>query len=140
MKKSGLADSPFFTPSTPPPTAPTPPAVESIVLPPTPHTEVFAHENAQPHKRADAQPHRRATAQTHNRTDAQAHERASTPTHKAALDDETRGKTRESFDIYQDQNEAIEQLRMRWKKEQGRHFTKGEIMRILLDEILPSKG
>lgn len=43
---------------------------------------------------------------------------------------------RYSYDIYDDQVEAIDALAYRWRKKQGRHITKGEVIRTLLDIAL----
>jgi len=112
MKKSGLADSPFF--SKPAPLSPVSEQVVIHEIPVVPSQDVF--------KRTDAQTHEHTNAQ--KQADAKVIERP---------------LTRESFDIYEDQLEAFEQLRLRLKRERGRHIGKGELMRELLDSILLKK-
>ncbi|MBK8025760.1 MAG: hypothetical protein IPK19_31310 [Chloroflexi bacterium] len=43
---------------------------------------------------------------------------------------------RQSYNIHDDQAEAIDALALRWRKERGRHITKGEVVRELLDVAL----
>lgn len=126
MKATGLADSPFFAAVAPPP-APAPPGAPQR---PPAHS---LYERAHPpsHQGTDAQPHERTGAQMHVRASVQPHKRTS-PRAGRAL-------TRESYDVYRDQAEALEELRLRWRRERGRHITKGEVMRALLDEILATK-
>lgn len=137
MKKSGLADSPLFRPS---PaalfSAGLEPSVKSQSTLPTP---VFPPPDTQLHERTDAQMHERTTTQPHEGTTAQPHKRADAQPHNHLQPSSERKTTRESFDIFEDQAEAIERLRLQWKREQGRHFTKGEVMRTLLEEILALK-
>lgn len=83
------------------------------------------------HGCADEQVSNHTTAQPFIRTDAQPHER--TPAQAERL------TTRESYDVYEDQAQTIEELRFRWSKERKKHVTKGQVMRELLEEILPTK-
>lgn len=130
MKKSGLADSPFFTKPTP---APSPPAEGGQQSPS--ETKVVKEL----YERTDAQTHENTDAQIHKRTDARMPERADTQIHKRTDAQNQRALTRESFDIYEDQAQAIEEMRLRLRRERGRHFTKGEVMRELLETALAAK-
>ena len=138
MKKSGLADSPFFT-------KPTPFSPASLQ-----DNGMAAHVSVQPQevfKRTDAQAPEHTNAQTRNGTDEHLNERADAQPHKrttaqirnTSTNPAPRQTTRESFDIYEDQLQSFEELRLRLKKQRGKHITKGELMRELLEEILPSK-
>jgi hypothetical protein len=82
------------------------------------------------HKRTNEHLYERTDAQTHEHTNAQKEVQVKTI---------ERPLTRESFDIYEDQLEAFEQLRLRLKRVRGRHIGKGELMRELLDQILLKK-
>ncbi len=126
MKATGLADSPFFAAVAPPPTTARP---ETPQAPPA--HPVYERGNPPSHKGTDAQPHARTSAQMHVRAPVQPHKRTSSRSGRAL--------TRESYDVYRDQAEALEELRLRWRRERGRHITKGEVMRVLLDEILAMK-
>jgi hypothetical protein len=139
MKKSGLADSPFFraplpteSPSeggnSPPPSATIPVFIDA---------QTHARTNAQPHDHTPAQMHERTTTQLHGRSDAQIHNRTNAQPHENTSTQPERPRTRESYDIYEDQDQAIEALRLEWSKARKKHITKGQVMRELLDEILP---
>jgi hypothetical protein len=144
-KKSGLADSPFFRPpSSPPPpsqietqTAPTQEPPASIPV----FTDAQAHEgtDTQPHGRTTEQTHEYTNTQTHVRADEHLHERTDAHLHKRTNAQPERRKSRESYDVYEDQVQAIEELALKWRKARGKHITKGQVMRELLDEILPAK-
>jgi hypothetical protein len=97
----------------------------------SPAQHVQAASQNDPLERTNTQMNERAPAQTHKNTDAQLHNRTGTQT--------IRSTTRESFDIYLDQAETIETLRIRWKRERKKHITKGEVMRELLEEVLAKK-
>jgi hypothetical protein len=155
MKKSGLADSPFFRPS---------PLSKPILAESTPVKTlepIPAQIDTQPHERTDAQLHESTSAQLHNHTDtqlrnrtdtqphtytdahmnggtdAQSRNRTSTQSHERTLAQLERLRTRESYDIFEDQAQTIEELRLKWSKTRKKHITKGQVMRELLDEILP---
>lgn len=130
MKKSGLADSPFFTKPTPLSPAQTQDDGAASNAP-VQTQEVFRRADAQLHKRTDAQTFNGANEPLSERTDAQ--------TSGTSTNAPSRSTTRESFDIYADQLETFEALRLRLKKQRGKHITKGELMRELLEEILQTK-
>lgn len=119
MKKSGLADSPFFAP---------PPPKEEIQAPLPVAQPLFKRSDNQTHERTNEQLHERTNEQPHNRSDAQTHERTNAPP--------SRPISRYSYDIYDDQADAIEALRLQWHKKRGRHITKGQVMRELLEQVL----
>jgi hypothetical protein len=129
MKRSGLADSPFFTKPSPLPVHTEDDGMAADV--PVQTQEVF--------KRTDAQLHKRMNAQTFNSTNEPLNERTNAQTSGTSTNPPSRLTTRESFDIYADQLEAFEELRLRSKKQRGKHITKGELMRELLEEILQAK-
>jgi hypothetical protein len=129
-KKSGLADSPFFAKPTPPPSPPTASGQQSAPE---------MHVGQQLYERANAQPRENTDAQMHKGTDARTPERADAQTHKRTDTQNPRRLTRESFDIYEDQAQAIEEMRLRLRRERGRHVTKGEVMRELLETALAAK-
>lgn len=148
MKKSGLADSPFFRPSTPS----TPIPAESGPVTATEPIPVYT--GAQSHERTDAHLHDSAFTQPHNYTDthlrtntdthlnsgtdARVPNRASTQSHeRTPAQPDERPRTRETYDIYEDQAQTVEELRLQWSKSRKKHITKGQVMRELLDEILP---
>jgi len=136
MKKSGLADSPFF--SKPAPLSPVSEQVVIHEIPVVPSQDVFKRTDAQTHERTNEHSHKGTNEHLHERTDAQTHEHTNAQKQADAKVIE-RPLTRESFDIYEDQLEAFEQLRLRLKRERGRHIGKGELMRELLDSILLKK-
>jgi hypothetical protein len=51
----------------------------------------------------------------------------------------SRPRTRETYDVYEDQAQSIQELQLKWGKERHKYITKGQVMRELLDEILPTK-
>jgi hypothetical protein len=103
MKKSGLADSPFFKkPLTPPDQA------EEQAL--AKKASLNVRSNVQAFKRSDVQMNERSSVQLGRRV------------------------IRHSYDIYQDQAEAIDELVVKQRRERGKYVTKGEVMRELLDE------
>lgn len=138
MKKSGLADSPFFTKPSPPPPAQ---HQDGLIVPTTPVIvqEDFKRSNAQMHERTDAQLSIHTNAHLNERTDEQMHKRTNAQLPVTDEKNTSRPTTRESFDIYEDQLQSFEELRLRLKKERGRHITKGELMRELLEDILQHK-
>jgi hypothetical protein len=121
MKKSGLADSPFFALATPPSSLPETKVVQDL----------YERTNAQTRKSTDAQIHERTHERMPERTKTQMHKRPNAQTAQKL--------TRESFDIYEDQAQAIEEMRLRLRRERGRHVTKGEVMRELLATALAAK-
>ncbi|MCA0456141.1 MAG: hypothetical protein LCI00_19340 [Chloroflexi bacterium] len=136
MKKSGLADSPFFTKPVPPA-----PVSEPVVLDESqgfPSQDVFKRTDAQTHERTVDRLHKRTNEHLSESTDAQIRSRANAQKQIGAKAIE-RLVTRESFDIYEDQLETFEQLRLHLKKARGRHIGKGELLRELLDQILLKK-
>jgi hypothetical protein len=139
MKKSGLADSPFFR-------APLPSESQSEGgNSPSSSATVPVFIDAQTHERTNAQPrdytptqmHERTTTQLHGRSEAQPHNHTNAQLHERTPSQPERPRTRESYDIYEDQDQAIEELRLKWSKARKKHITKGQVMRELLDEILP---
>ncbi len=146
MKKSGLADSPFFTKPIPLSQASVRQDGKAAPIPEQTQ-EVFKRTDAQPHEHTTAQPLNRTNehliertpAQMSVRTDAQMHIRTNAQPSNTGTNSTSRTTTRESFDIYIDQLEAFEELRLRLKKQRGKHITKGELMRELLEEILQTK-
>lgn len=145
MKRSGLADSPFFTlkpeqevrPSLP--AAPSPAEhIRSLYGTPTPantrtNESTYEHADAHTNVRTSERLNERANEQMNERANAQANERTNARTHERA--DERRIK-RYSYDIFVDQAEAIDALCLKWKKERGKHVGKGETLRELLDTAL----
>ncbi|MBN8592780.1 MAG: hypothetical protein J0M33_13535 [Anaerolineae bacterium] len=145
MKRSGLADSPFFAPTPSREVFRSPPASPS----PVDHIR-HLYEKPVEHlnERTDEQMNKRTPEHLNERTDEQMNER--TPEH---LNERTveqphvveksqkleRPIHRQSFDLYDDQAQAIDALCLKWRKERGHHITKGEAIRELLDAILPSK-
>ena len=129
MKRSGLADSPFFAPT---------PSGEVFRSPPAPPSPVdhIRHLYEKPvehlNERTDEQMNKRTPEHLNERTAEQPHtvERPQKP---------ERPIHRQSFDLYDDQAQAIDALCLKWRKERGHHITKGEAIRELLDAILPSK-
>ncbi len=141
MKKSGLADSPFFPrPSSEPDVRPpSQPVVDQPVYPQpaepmngrtNEHLNVRAVEPM--NTRTDERMNVRADERLNSRTDAQANVRTD--------ERPSRPISRQSYNIYDDQAEAIDGLALRWRKERGRHITKGEVMRELLDQALQMHG
>jgi len=47
--------------------------------------------------------------------------------------------SRKSYDIFDDQAEALDELALKWSKERKKYITKGQVVRELLDEIIPTK-
>jgi hypothetical protein len=147
MKKSGLADSPFFRTPLPPESnseggiSPLSSATVPVFIDEQTHERTDAQPNdhtpAQMNERTTTQLHDHTDAQIHNRTDAQSPNRATTQLHERTLAQPERPRTRESYDIYEDQDQTIEELRLKWSKARKKHITKGQVMRELLDEILP---
>ncbi len=138
MKRSGLADSPFFTKPTP--LSPAHTQEDGMAANASVQTqEVFKRADAQLHNRTNAQTFNNATEPLNERTDAQLHKRTNAQISGTSTNPPSRLTTRESFDIYADQLEAFEELRLRLKKQRGKHITKGELMRELLEEILQTK-
>ena len=129
MKKSGLADSPFFAP---------PPSQEEIQVPPPVMVEqpLFKRTDAQTHERTTERMHENTNEQTHERTNTQPHNRADAQTHERTDAPPSRPISRYSYDIFDDQADAIEALRLQWHKKRGRHITKGQVMRELLEQAL----
>lgn len=129
MKKSGLADSPFFAHS-PPSNQEAQPAM------PVPSQPLFHRSDEQTHERTDEQTPKRTPEQVNIRTDEHLSVRTDEQTNKRTDEHPARIISRQSYNIYDDQAEAIEILQLRRRKERGRHITKGEIMRELLDKAL----
>lgn len=131
MKKSGLADSPFFTLSN---------HEEVVQTPPPLPQPVYERPTVQPNERTDAQTNASTIVQvsvrpderTNDSTNERQHERTIAP---SPLPQE-RPYHRYTYDIFDDQAEAIDDLTFRWRKEKGKHVTKGFVMRTLLDEAL----
>lgn len=115
MKKSGLADSPFFTASKPEVVIPTPTQVEKPV-----------------YERSSVQMNERTNERANVPTNARPDEQTSEPTQKPV----DREYHRYTYDLFDDQAEAIDELTFRWRKEKGKHVTKGFVIRTLLDEAL----
>ena len=153
MKRSGLADSPFFAP-TPSgevfrsPSTPPSPAdhIRRLYNKPVEHLnersseQVNRRTNEQMNERPAEQMNIRSDEQVNKRTPEQTNERTSEQTKPAEKPSAPeRPIHRQSYDLYDDQAEAIEALCLKWRKERGRHITKGEAIRELLDAILPSK-
>ena len=145
-RKSGLADSPFFHPA---PLPASPPQAETApvnsVQPEPPSVPVYidaqAHERtvAPLNSRTDAPLHERTDTQTRNRSTAQAHEHTSTQLNSSTDAQPTRPRSRETYDVYEDQAQAIHELQLKWSKERRKYITKGQVMRELLDAVLPTK-
>ncbi|MCL4252052.1 MAG: hypothetical protein KJ065_28130 [Anaerolineae bacterium] len=145
MKRSGLADSPFFTLNPEQEVRPSLPAPHS----PVEHIRSLYGSPVQTHERTNEQTHERADAQTNVRTSERLNERANEQVNDRANEranertdartperaDERRIK-RYSYDIFVDQAEAIDALCLKWKKERGKHVGKGETLRELLDTAL----
>ncbi len=132
MKKSGLADSPFFPrpssePDVPPPSQP---VVDQPVYP-----QPIEPMNG----RTDEQVNVRAVERLNSRTDEQMNVRADERVNARTNERPSRPVSRQSYNIYDDQAEAIDGLALRWRKERGRHITKGEVMRELLDQALKTQ-
>jgi hypothetical protein len=125
MKKSGLADSPFFTPPTPPSVVAVQPGTQADVFIASGTDKKKLSSNVQTFKRTNERMNERTFERTHERSNVQ----------KPAK----RQIKRESFDVYEDQVQAIEELQLRRRRERGKHVTKGEVIRDLLDEILSQK-
>ncbi|MCK6581281.1 MAG: hypothetical protein L6Q98_24590 [Anaerolineae bacterium] len=137
MKKSGLADSPFF---------PSPLSNQNTGDQNTSHgiQPVYEHSSVQMNVRTPEQTlirtsepmNARTDEQTNNRTD----EHKNVGTHEQVNgfrpDQPARPIHRQSYNIHDDQAEAIDALALRWRKERGRHITKGEVVRELLDAAL----
>jgi hypothetical protein len=145
MKKSGLADSPFFTPPSPNAEAVAPSRSQDI-------KPLYNRSGEQPHGRTSEQTHRRTDEplnkrtdaqvnegtgeQANNRTDEQASVRADEQVNKRTDEDTSGLISRQSYNIFDAQAEAIELLALRWRKQRGRHITKSEVVRELLGKAL----
>lgn len=128
-KKSGLADSPFFR-------------QPSIAIPPTETPAaaiVSVFSSVQANERSDEPLHNRTTEQVNSRSSEQLNERPNERTVKRTNERFERAIFRKSYDIFEDQAEAIDDLAYRWTKERKKHITKGQVLRELLNEILPKK-
>jgi hypothetical protein len=137
MKRSGLADSPFFAPTPSgevfrsPPAPPSPvDHIRRLYNKPVEHLNERTVEHL--NVRSDEQMNKRTPEHLNERTaeQPQAVEKPQKP---------ERPIHRQSFDLYDDQAQAIDALCLKWRKERGHHITKGEAIRELLDAILPSK-
>ena len=136
MKKSGLADSPFFVNNSP-----------QEVFPPVAHPSpidhirsLYAKPPEQMNKRTIEQMNERSDERMNTRTNEQMNERSNVQVKSAAEKKPPRPIHRQSYDIFDDQAEAIEALCLKWRKERGRRITKGEAMRELLGEVLATKS
>jgi len=130
-KKSGLADSPFFRPLEPTPL----PQAEVMSPPPVePPQTLYASP-----ERSVVQMNERSPVQTFTRTDEQPNKRTAERLNKRTVERPARHTFRQSYDIFQDQALAIEDLCLKWSRERGKHITKGQVVRELLDEILAKK-
>lgn len=146
MKKSGLADSPFFVTSTsrevyrPASTPPSPMEhVRNLYQKPP---EQMNNRTVEPvNEGTPEQMNTHADERLNERSDVQVNSRTGEPVEvkESAEKKPERPIHRQSYDLYDDQAEAIEALCLKWRKERGRHITKGEAMRELLDEILAFK-
>lgn len=146
MKKSGLADSPFFVTPTSrevfrPASSPPSPMEHIRHLYQKPPEHLNSRTVEQMNKRPSEQMNIRADERMNERSDVQVNSRT---TEQVQIKDSDERKPersihRQSYDLYDDQAEAIEALCLKWRKERGRHIKKGEAMRELLDEILPTK-
>jgi len=136
-KKSGLADSPFFRPPAPP----TPPPVQTqdgfvpvfSIIPPTNQTVEHLNERTDEHLNTRTDEH------VNERTPERLNERTPEQVNSRTVEQPPRTVSRKSYDIYDDQAEAIDALVLRWSKERKKYITKGQVVRELLDEIIPLK-
>lgn len=137
-KKSGLADSPFFQPIAP---TPLPPREETTktVKPVASNVQANDRTSEQVNDRSDEHLNGRTYEQAINRSSAQVNDRSVEQQNDRTDERPERPVSRKSYDIYDDQAEAIEDLVYRWGKERKRYITKGQVMRELLDEIIPQK-
>jgi hypothetical protein len=145
MKKSGLADSPFFTP----------PPLNAEAVSPSLSQDIkplYNRSGEPPHERTTEQTHRRTDELLNKGTDEQANIRTPEQVHyrtdeRASIrtDEQTNERTdeapslpisRQSYNIFDRQAEAIELLALRWRKARGRHITKSEVVRELLGKAL----
>ncbi len=110
MKKSGLADSPFFT-------APTPRKVEGAPK----GTEIF--------------PNNHTDERMNVRTNEQMNER---PSERSNVQD-YRTIIRKSYDIFVDQATMIDEWAIKQQRKAGKHITKGEVMREIIDFFFQKK-
>lgn len=131
MKKSGLADSPFFA------IAPSPPPIQPV------HEEKplrpGVQENILP-ERSPVQPFTRSVERLNERPTEPMNGRSSVQVNERPAEHPGRPIFRQSYDIFRDQADAIEELRMRWSKQRRKYITKGQVVRELLDDILTTKG
>ncbi len=131
MKKSGLADSPFFTLSN---------REEVMQTPPSLPQPVYERPPVQPNERTDTRTNTsspvQSTARTNERPNDITPERLPERTPVPSSAPKSRAYHRYTYDIFDDQAEAIDDLTFRWRKEKGKHVTKGFVMRTLLDEAL----
>jgi hypothetical protein len=127
MKKSGLADSPFFT------------------HPSTQQGEVFNGQSSTPPKsisqpaQNSVQLNNRSNAQLNENTIVQTHNRSTEQTNERSDEQDLRSITRASFDVYEDQVEKMEVLLIKRKKTLKRRVTKGEVMREIIDFYFTKK-
>ncbi len=129
MKKSGLADSPFFARS--------PVEVEIATSSrPTIPQPIYPHPSEPMNGRTDEQMNARTDERLNESTSEQANVRTDERLNRRTSERPSRSVSRQSYNIFDDQAEAIDGLALRWRKERGRHITKGEVMRELLDQAL----
>ena len=133
MKTSGLADSPFFTPS-PSNREVEPPSISHAIEP------LYEHSGEQAHERTDEHLNIRTSEQTNTRTGEQVNTRAPEHLNSRTNEQANRSISRQSYNIYDDQAEAIELLAMRWRKERGKHITKSELVRELLEAAIKQEN
>lgn len=124
-KGSGLADSPFFSPPTPPSTA-----REN-----TPSNEKTVYVN----ERTDERMNIRTIEQVNVRTNERLNERTDEQTNERSNVQDYRPIARKSYDIYLDQSEWIDEWAIKQQRKLGRHVTKGEVVREIIDFFFQKK-
>ncbi len=149
MKKSGLADSPFFPRVSAAGTAP-------VVPSPIFDQPVYPPQNIPVTRRTDDRLNEGTSEQTNEGTFERMNDRTVEPlnetTHERlnvrsserpnerTVERPSRPISRQSYDVFDDQAEAIASLALRWRKTKRRHVTKGEVIRELLEEALKVHG
>lgn len=124
-KVSGLADSPFFS-------LPTPPSTETDKKP---TIEKTVYMNG----RTDEQTNTRTVEQMNVRTNERLNERTVEQTNERSTVQDYRPIARKSYDIYIDQAEMIDEWAIKQQRKLGRHVTKGEVMREIIEFFFQKK-
>jgi hypothetical protein len=103
MKKSGLADSPFFE---------------------KPKTREVKHPNKL-NKRVSEQTNERSNVQVYGGSDVQMNKHTNVQGYRSVV--------RRSYDIYLDQVDKIDEQAIKSRRLRGKNVTKGEVMREIID-------